>query len=144
LYATLSAYNAPEALYLFDARLGWVEAPTLPMGKPDPDAPLIAEKTVCDEIATLSFQMPHAYLDITKVHTCRMPNVFDAGLILSGKLPLWLWAALARAYTAPPWVAVTHPQIQGCVVIRSMGDPAVGAILPLPARLTQQNVDTHK
>jgi CRISPR-associated protein Csx3 len=132
LYAAISAYNAPAALYLFDPRLGWVEVPPLPVGDPDPGAPLVATQVTGDGVTVLTFQMPHAYLDATEAHTWRLPSVSDAGLILNGKLPLWLWTALARAYDAPPWIGVTHPQVQGCVIVRGTPKQRVGDVRPVP------------
>jgi len=55
------------------------------------------------------------------------------GLVLSGKLPHWLWTALALTY-APrvPWLAVYHPQWGEQAVIVNSSAPAkpVGTLIP--------------
>jgi hypothetical protein len=83
----------------------------------------------------MEFSLPEAYLDITEMEGTVVPDLPAEGLILSGKLPLYLWAALARLY-APrvAWLAVVQPQLSaretlGAVVVHSRGVPPVGAVV---------------
>ena len=133
LYAAVAAQAYPAPFYLFDARLGWVEAPHLAQGTPRPTAPLQCTQRHWPAGCLLEYRLPDTYLDITEVDILRLPAPRHAGgLILSGKLPLWLWAALARTYHDAPWLAVVQPQLPGAVVIRaSQGDYTVGSVLPL-------------
>jgi CRISPR-associated Csx3 family protein len=54
----------------------------------------------------------------------------ERGVLLDGKLPNWLYAALARTYRAAAWVAVLQPQ-HGYIVIWSQQTAVpVGTVLP--------------
>lgn len=54
------------------------------------------------------------------------------GVVISGRLPVWAFAALAHALHARPWVATFDPRLGGGVVVASH-DPArrVGEVVPL-------------
>ena len=47
---------------------------------------------------------------------------------LSGKLPLWLWSALALAYAHVPWLGVYQPQ-QGAVIIHAIDAQKIGRLV---------------
>jgi CRISPR-associated protein Csx3 len=143
LYAAAAAYVAPAPFFLFDVRLGWVEAPVIPRGEIVPGGPLTLQRLSLPDIRAVShvvaiaepqllaLGLPDAYLDITEVESLRLPPCPEGGAVLSGKLPLWLWAALVRVCESP-WVAVVQPQVRGAVVVRSQGrEPAVGTVLPV-------------
>ncbi len=132
LYAATAAHTLPAPFWLFDARLGWVEAPAIRCGPSPALNSLVLLEVSALDAWMLSFFLPSAYLDITDADRLAVPPPLKRGTILSGKLPLWLWAALARSLEAP-WVAVTQPQLPGAVVVRSPGgQPAVGTVIPLP------------
>jgi len=78
--------------------------------------------------------LPDAYVDITEVDVVRLPRCPAEGVVLSGKLPQWLWAALVRGCESA-WVAVAQPQVGGAVVVvRREGEgPAVGEVVPVAA-----------
>jgi len=133
LYAAIACYIHPAPFFLFDVRLGWVEAPLLRVGNPDPDAGLRVQRELRPDAVQLTFHVQDAYLDITEAETLRVPCTPERGtpergtpergtpgrgIILSGKLPHWLWAALVRACQAP-WIAVFQPQVRGAVVVAS-------------------------
>ncbi len=113
LYAAIAIHALPAPFHLFDARLGWTEPPTLHIGAPQA-APLhIRERR--DEkrpAVRMELSLPEAYLDITEIGGATLPPPLTGGLILSGKLPLWLWVGLARLY-APrtSWLAIVQPQL---------------------------------
>jgi CRISPR-associated Csx3 family protein len=65
----------------------------------------------------LEFRLPQAYLDLEDFAGLQLPLESRQGLVLSGKLPQWLWAALVRAARAP-WLAVFQPQLGGAVIVR--------------------------
>jgi CRISPR-associated protein Csx3 len=136
LYAALAVHALPAPFYLFDARLGWTAPPGLQMGTPS-SGPLRVQVgwEEGQSVARLEFSLPEAYLDITEMEGTVVPAPPAEGLILSGKLPLYLWAALARLY-APrlAWLAVGHPQLSaqetlGAVIVHSRAVPPVGAMV---------------
>ncbi|MGC9371614.1 MAG: CRISPR-associated protein Csx3 [Paracoccaceae bacterium] len=162
LYAAVARHTAPAPFYLFDVRHGWVRAPDAVGGVPTPRVggptpprpsgvewlqhtaqplgsdscaghPVHATLTHVAGRALLTVELTDAYLDLAALPPLAFPVVAEDALILSGKLPLWLWAALARAY-CQPWLAVMQPQLGGAVVIAAEeGAPGVGAVVPVPA-----------
>ncbi|RLC95632.1 MAG: CRISPR-associated protein Csx3 [Chloroflexi bacterium] len=133
LYAAIALLATPAPFVQFDVRLGWVRAASLPMGTPDPAAPLQVQLHEFPDHILVESSLPTAYLDYSQLETLTMPPVpAGFGIILSGKLPLWLYTSLAITYRAAPWIAVYQPQV-GAVVIYS-ADPAYtgGDVLPLP------------
>jgi CRISPR-associated protein Csx3 len=136
LYAAVSLQAHPAPFYVFDARLGWTVVPTLAEGAPGPKSPLQVQRQPLDGAVLLTLSLPDAYLDIEAAAAFKVPWVRDTGLILSGKLPLWLWAALVRAPdTGNPddatWVAVHQPQLEGAVVVAAGRRWNVGDVVPL-------------
>ena len=129
LYAAVAACTLPASFFLFDVRLGWVEAPTIARGAPDPEGLLWVEQHSLPDAQLFEFRIPDAYLDITEADELLLPPCSAEGVILSGRLSHWLWAALARTCDAP-WVAVVQPQVQGAVVVKSHRQgPKVGTVI---------------
>jgi CRISPR-associated protein Csx3 len=130
LYAAASVHALPAPFYLFDVRLGWVKCPELSVGDLPSGAPLQVQVAYCAQVTRLTFYARDAYLDMADAATLRTPLIsLDEGVILDGKLPLWLWCALARTYPAV-WVALFQPQTHGAVVIAGRGaSPAVGSVI---------------
>jgi len=111
LYAAVALLAYPAPFYQFDVRLGWVTPPTLHLGLPPADAPLLAHQQPCADHTHLAFVIPRAYLDYSEAEELIVPIVpMDQGLVLSGRLPLWLWTALAITYRDATWLAVYQPQ----------------------------------
>ena len=119
LYAAAALLAYPEPFYQFDARLGWVRPPALHLGVPPADAPVQAQPQPRSDHTHLAFTITKAYLDYTEAEGLVIPPVPpDQGIVLSGKLPLWLYTALALTYTSCasisfsfPWLAVYQPQL---------------------------------
>jgi len=138
LYAAVAKWACPAPFFLFDIRLGWVEAPALDTGEPSPDAPLRVSAQADASATKLLFNVPDAYLDILEAAALRMPPCSaEQGIILSGKLPQWLWAALVRACDRKvPWIAVVQPQVHGAVVVHSrVPEVAVGQVISKGLRI---------
>jgi len=55
------------------------------------------------------------------------------GVIISGRGPVWLFAALAHEYHPCKWVATYDPRLGGAVVVESHHPdaPQVGEVIPL-------------
>ena len=136
LYAAIAAYTWPAPCYLFDVRLGWIETPRLSWGTPTPPTPLQVTLQHAPTCAQLDFRLPDTYLDLAEAPHLRLPPVPAPGLLLNGKLPHWLWAALARHYQPSQWLAVAHPPLAGAVIVRShTASQPVGSAVPLLSAL---------
>ena len=63
----------------------------------------------------------------------QVPAGGTEGIILSGRLPVWAFAALAHLFHPRPWVATFDPRLGGGVVVAShVPDVHVGQVVPLP------------
>ncbi len=140
LYAAVALLTPPATLYQFDPRLGWVVPPTLRLGTMAEDAPLQARIAVRRDHVHLEFILPDAYLDYSQADGLTVPEIpTDRGAVLSGKIPLWLYTALALTY-APlvPWLAVCQAQHEEHPVVVSSRIPALSpgqqVVSPLPER----------
>lgn len=127
LYAALALYAQPEPLYQFDVRLGWITPPRLRIGQPAPDAPLQARLSPRADHVRVELSLTGSYLDYAEAEgLCVPPAPLETGVVLSGKLPLWLWTAVALAYRDALWLAVYQPQLgDQAVVIGTQTDQKV-------------------
>ncbi len=121
-----------ESLCQFDAAWGWMEPPALVVnGEPACEFRLTRKGA---DVLFLEVRLPGGYVLPEELDGSGVPPVpAEAGLIVSGKLPLWLYTALVRAY-APlvRWVAIYQPQQEGAVVVASRDRLwPVGARVPL-------------
>ena len=157
-YAALAGHAGLAPLYQFDPRLGWIAPPRLTCGPVSPEAPLQARvyPTVAAERQRsgerqrsaerrrseehLFFYIPGGYLDFPAAQSLAVPPVQpQQGVILDGKLPLWLFTALVRCYREAPWLAVYQPQLEAygwkhCAVVACSrrAEHPVGSLVPLP------------
>lgn len=63
------------------------------------------------------------------------PNVEGTkGVVISGRGPVWLYAALAHHYHVAAWVGTFDPRLGGAVVTsrHNHSAPAVGTVIMLP------------
>ncbi len=133
LYAGIAAWNAPQRCAVFDVRQGWVEPPALRPAPVYASSPLICDLVAQNARYThLQCGIPGGYLDYREAPDIAVPPVPpDHGLVLNGKLPNWLWAALVRAYTCA-WIAVFQPQTGAALVVTShAADVPIGSRLAL-------------
>jgi CRISPR-associated protein Csx3 len=131
LHTALARLANPAAYFGFDVRLGWVPAQKVPVGTPPPAAPLQFRIARDDGWAHVEGLLPHNYIDFSELDAVMAPAIPPAmGVILSGKLPNWLYTSLAVTYAAAPWLAVYQPQLSGAVVVHStQSQPAVGTVV---------------
>ena len=130
LYAAVALLAYPEPFHQFDARLGWVTPPRLRLGKPPAGGPVQVHPQPRGDHTHLAFTIIKAYLDYMEADgLVTDPIPPGQGVVLSGKLPLWLYTALALTY-APlaPWLAVYQPQWRDeAIVVGSRNpEPVVG------------------
>jgi CRISPR-associated protein Csx3 len=124
LYAALALLAAPAPFVQFDVRLGWVQAESLRLGTPDPQAPLQIQFDMFPDHVRVEGVLPIAYLDYSQLETLAVPPVTPGvGVLLSGKLPHWLYTSLALTYRGAPWIAVYQPPL-GCAVVVHSADAA--------------------
>ena len=135
LYATAAAVNTLP-LYQFDAHIGWIEPPVLQVASTIMDEPFHIDLQLYNEMSVLELQLTKNYLDFLEADTLRFPPVpNDRGLIISGKIPFWLYTALVRLYQRMdvPWIACYQPPIKSAVVVTSeTALHPVGEVIPLP------------
>ena len=144
LYAGVACQAFPAPFYQFDARLGWVLARPLQLGEPPMDAPVQFLTKPATQWLHITCVLPSAYVDYDGLDRIPSPVVpARSGIILDGKIPHWLYAALGLTYRSAPWLAVHQPQLGsdlgqdgspsgGAVIVRSSDDRfAVGTTIPL-------------
>lgn len=136
LAATLTMIAYPAPIWLFDARLGWIQPPQK-IGDGRGPAQIgwstaIRENT---DLIRLELSTKSQHLDIDLPDKLPLPEIpLDKGVIISGRLPNWLIAAITRQF-APhvPSVAVYQPQLGGAVVVYSRDSAlSIGQQLPMP------------
>ena len=132
-YVALSLHIYPAQFYSFDAKLGWVMPPALQERETQREKDDWNIKLVHHEIySELKMNATSQYLDIAepdKIPLLSIPN--DKGLMLSGRLPIWLYCAVARHYAEQAaWIACYQPFLNGGVVVYSTTpDVAVGDVI---------------
>ncbi len=128
LYTAVALLAAPAEFYQFDPRLGWIAPPVLRCGPTPPDAPLQAHVVPQADHLHLDFRLPTAYLDYAEAGGLFVPPPpAGMGIVISGRIPHWLYTGLALTYRATPWLAVYQPQLKGAVVIHTTtGTPGIG------------------
>jgi len=132
LYAAIAAHTSPALFWQFDVRLGWVQSLALRFGDLSPNAPLQIETHARPGHLHIEFRLLRAYLDYEEIHDLRVPEVAQTqGVVLSGKLPNWLWTSLTLAYRNAAWVGIYYPPLNGAVVVARSGAnaPAVGSMV---------------
>ncbi len=136
LYGALALHAGTKLFYQFDVRLGWVPVPSLqisPSGQlPQSLLHIVDPPYTDDEQYVIEMHPRHNYIDYTDAGKLAFPEPPpDRGVIVSGKLPLWLFTALARLYKQldVPWIALTDAHNNTAIVIHSrvekylVGDP---------------------
>ncbi len=123
LAAALAVHAWPAPFALFDMRYGWVEAPPL---RPGASPLLQLAQHTCGAAEIYEFSLPLGVLEYgplplpPAVIAARPPSAgqpppgsHSPGLILSGPLPTWAFAALGRGlFQNRPWLALhdaNHP-----------------------------------
>ncbi len=123
LYGALVDHTGSQDFYQFDPRLGWVVPPQLRSGILPSTQSINIEVRQYTDITLLSIRLVHDYLDYSEADALVFPSISpERGVILNGKLPLWLVTALVHLYNTSvgvPWVACYSPQLKRAVVVAS-------------------------
>ena len=134
VYTAIALHTAPAPFYQFDARLGWL-CP-LPVRSGSAIHPEITFKPETqDGFVLLHCHLHNQNLDYSQLGGLNVPALpAGKGVVLSGKLPLWLSSALGGLYhqLGHPWIAGYYPQRQGAVVVSSrVANHAPGDLIPI-------------
>ncbi|GAC1566125.1 MAG: CRISPR-associated protein Csx3 [Ktedonobacteraceae bacterium] len=137
LYGALALHAGTQPFYQFDARLGWVTPPMLHASTSAqlPQSIIHVNEDREDSDRYVIYIHPvHNYLDYSEAEQLVFPEPpSQCGVIVSGKLPLWLFTALARFYVQRnvPWIALNDAHDNRPVVIYSqIATHTIGEILP--------------
>ncbi|MDW8147549.1 MAG: CRISPR-associated protein Csx3 [Roseiflexaceae bacterium] len=111
LYAALALHAAPHPVYLFDPRLGWIAPVTLSCTPSAAPAAIAWKSETYLSYTWIEVQPGTPYLDYDEVNGAELPKLDpQRGIVLSGKIPLWLTVGACLAYRCHPWLAVVQAQ----------------------------------
>lgn len=117
LASALGAYANPGSVAVFDARYGWLNVPKVIYSEPKNLKVQLTDWTGYDaqwmEIDLLEAEIDPGTIEIP-------PMGGSNGLVLSGELPRWFYASLAREF-APKraWLGIDDPARDRVVIIHS-------------------------
>lgn len=120
VYTAIALHTDPAPFYQFDARLGWLQPLPVQTGS-DPHPEITFDVEEQSDFTLLQCTL-HNNLDYVQISGLNAPALStDRGVVLSGKLPLWLTTALSCLYRRMdlPWIAGYYPPLQGAVVTYS-------------------------
>ncbi len=139
LYGFIGWHAFPAPAWQFDPRLGWIEPPQLQLVIAEDKATKVDNwRTVLtqqDGMQILHLSAKSQYLDIQEPETFPVvrPEA-GQGVIISGRLPIWLVLALVRQLGEQQrWIAIYQPPLNGAVVVASQTPEAnpVGTVIPV-------------
>ncbi|MBO0792119.1 MAG: hypothetical protein J2P36_14395 [Ktedonobacteraceae bacterium] len=135
LYGTLAAHAGQQPFYQFDPRIGWI-APPLLLLNTNTVPEVQVELHLHEQATVLSTHVVSDHLDYLQADHLPFPPIpIERGLILDGRLPLWLITALIRLYQKEgvAWIACRQVQLEGAVVVSSRTATFVpGDLISLP------------
>jgi len=135
VYAALALLAYPAPVWLFDARLGWIRPPVLPVSATgELPSQLGWQATVKrrPEFNHLLLTSQAQFLLPDESHGLPLtPISSNKGLVISGRIPNWLLMAVMRQHAALPWLAVYQPTLEGAVVVASQHAAEVGCVKPI-------------
>lgn len=141
LGAWLAIQALPAPVAIFDVRYGWVIVPEVEI-TPHPQLQYrFIPYNLFDEGTWIEIVIPGGILERNDI---RLPPIPGAGgAVLSGKLPRWAFAALARKLSKErPWVGIYVPALGGAIVVHSVSPSvAVGDFLIQPMGTEQQDAN---
>jgi CRISPR-associated protein Csx3 len=138
LYAALAAHVGQQPFYQFDPRLqfGWIQPLRVHISTTTFPEVIVTTRTYQD-MNVLSIEIPSQHLEYFQLESLPFPPVqIDAGLIIDGKIPLWLLTALVRLYqeAGVAWIAAYYVQSKKAVVVYSRVEVYnPGDLIPMPS-----------
>ena len=137
LYAALSVHAGQQPFYLFNPKLpfGWVKPTYVYIGEEQSPAIRIKPENH-EECTVLKIAFPDDRLKYFQPDPLAFPPVApEKGVILDGRLPYWLLAALMRLYRdfGVPWVAPFYVRVNQAVIAYSRVETyRLGDLVPRP------------
>jgi CRISPR-associated Csx3 family protein len=117
LTAALAALTLPESFAIFDARYGWLRPPPIHFDGKDAGLKAITHPYPAQD-SWIAIELPGGTLEPDAITLPRLHP--QGGLVLSGKIPRWLFATLVHALApAHDWIAVDDPHLLRAVVVHS-------------------------
>jgi CRISPR-associated protein Csx3 len=119
LYTAIALNVFPAQFYQFDARRWWVKPPSFKI-KATPNGPFTITAKAAAQSLYLHLDLTRDYLDYVPEIAAPLPVIpATKGIILSGKLPNWLYTGLALFYRRAPWVALYYPHEHQAIIVGS-------------------------
>ncbi len=130
LSAFVAAQTAPAPLALFDARYGWLPLPALRFRPPY--TLQMTRHPAGEQAHWLGYRIVGGLLEPDHLALPPLSTPVAGGLVLSGPLPKWAFAALTRHYQSQAdWLALYDPALGAAVVVHGSPPHAPGDLLPL-------------
>lgn len=118
LYAALAYHALPAAFYQFDPRLGWISPSTVAFGQPNESDVIAWHSQRSEQAVELTLELRLSYVNYYELNRIIAPSLpSHLGVIINGKLPLWITCGLVRAYAPCAWVAVRQPKLGEHVLV---------------------------
>src|SRR5581483_5056548 len=134
VYTAIALHTAPALFYQFDARLGWLRPLSVRSGS-SVHPEITFELETRDDFVLLHCCLHNQNLDYSRLGGLSVPALpIGKGVVLSGKLPLWLSSALGGLYhqLGHSWIAGYYPQCQGAIVVYSrVANHSPGDLIPI-------------
>lgn len=138
VYGALAVWSKMQPFHQFDIRLGWTTPPSLNFGNVQVPVARVYrcdyhDKTTATTTTVLTVRLPHDYIEYAEAGQVSCPPIpAEHGLILSGKLPYWLVAAILRLYhqAGVQWIACYQPPVGAVVISSQTTAHSIGDILP--------------
>jgi CRISPR-associated protein Csx3 len=137
LYAALATHAGEQPFYLFDPKLpfGWVQPAHVYIGE-EQSPEIRIKREPYKECTVLKITFPSDRLEYFQPDPLAFPPVsLEKGVIIDGRLPYWLLAAVTRLYqeVGVPWIAPFYVRENQAVVAYSRVDGhRVGDLVPRP------------
>lgn len=131
LYGFLAAHHHSAEFWQFDARLGWIQPPSLTMTSTADQAAWQEEIDSRSDYTIVKYLTASEYLSIRSPDEYPIQSLAtNRGVILSGKLPFWLLTALVKQYQQHhPWIACYQPQVGAVIVSTTSNRRHIGDVI---------------
>jgi CRISPR-associated Csx3 family protein len=93
---------------------------------------------IIDVVLTRGLIEPRELPDLLRAVEARVPAGGVEPVVVSGRLPVWAFAALVHFFHPRPWVATFDPRLGGGVVVATHdpNGPSVGDVVPIGGATT--------
>lgn len=127
-YAALLLAADSNAAWCYNPRSGWHHVIPYPTATGVPAGVLSWTKERYPDAIRLKYERPQVVFRADS-QALTVPEVpANVGVILDGRGPNWLIAALAASYPSVPWIAINVPQEGAAIVVRGNPDYPLGTL----------------